>query len=215
MTRPQRANATTESGAVALRPAQSSFEEGLIFARLLDTAADGIFRLILGRGSDQVLAKAFLQPGHDLSYQRVTFAIIDNQIVGMLSAYSGKQHAASSIKPLFHAAGLKTIRLLGFGIVFASMVRALDTIESSDFYIQAIAVDSAARGQRVGSLLMNHAEAVAAQHGARHLCLDVAEKNRHARDVYEHRGMTEVSRWPKRLTLGNLKLIRMSKPLTA
>lgn len=45
-----------EDSDVALRPAQPDFEEGLLFAQLLDTAANGVFRFMLGKAADRVLA---------------------------------------------------------------------------------------------------------------------------------------------------------------
>jgi len=45
-----------EDSDVALRPAQPDFEEGLLFAQFLDTAADGVFRFMLGKATDRVLA---------------------------------------------------------------------------------------------------------------------------------------------------------------
>ena len=201
------------SSAVSFRPATSTFEDGRAFAHYLDLAADGIFRAILGRRSKQILAKAFLEPGHDLSYEHVIFAVSDDSIVGMLSAYSGRQHHESSARPLLGAAGLAAIRLMTFRVLFASMVRVLDSIEPDAFYIQAIAVDAAARGRGVGSILMKKAEGLAQKHAANRLCLDVAAENAGARRLYERCGMTVQSRWPKRLRLGSLKLLRMGKTL--
>ena len=67
-----------------LRAANRSLEDGLMFARCLDQAAEGFFRFMLGRRAAEILAKAFVEPDHDLSYQYVTFAECDGRIVGMV-----------------------------------------------------------------------------------------------------------------------------------
>ena len=85
---------------IALRPATPTFEEGLACARYFDEAAEGFMRLVFGRRFEYIIATAFTQPDHDLSYQNVTFAERDNVIVGMTLAYTAEQHRRSSRDPL-------------------------------------------------------------------------------------------------------------------
>ncbi|MFC1634947.1 hypothetical protein ACFL5Z_08900, partial [Planctomycetota bacterium] len=59
---------------ITLRAANPTLDEGLVFARYLDEAAEGFFRFMLGRDAGDIIARAFVEPGHDLSYQNVTFA---------------------------------------------------------------------------------------------------------------------------------------------
>jgi len=139
-----------------LRAASPTVEEGRVFARYLDTAAEGFFRFMLGRRSMDIIAAAFLKPDHDLSFQNATFAERDKVIVGMVSGYTAAQHRRSSGRPL--------------------------------------------------------EQAVAS--GSGRLVLDVSAKNDGARQLYEHRGMTVTSQWPKRLPIPGLKLFRMTKELT-
>ena len=70
---------------IVLRPANPTLDDGLAFARYLDEAAAGFFRLMLGRRAATILATAFVEPGHDLSYRNATFAERSNVIVGMAS----------------------------------------------------------------------------------------------------------------------------------
>jgi len=58
---------------VALRDAEPLYEEGVVFARTLDAIAP-FYRVMLGRRVVEIIAKAFPQPGHDLSYQNTIFA---------------------------------------------------------------------------------------------------------------------------------------------
>lgn len=50
-----------------LRPARPDHDEGLLFARYLDQAADGFFGLLLGRDAPDIIATVFPQAGHSLS----------------------------------------------------------------------------------------------------------------------------------------------------
>ena len=51
--------------------------------------------VMFGRRYQEVIAEAFLETGHDTSYENVTFAEADNAVVGMTLAYSEAQHRLS------------------------------------------------------------------------------------------------------------------------
>ena len=96
---------------IVLRAANPTFDEGMAFARYSDEAAEGFFRFMLGRRVEHIIATAFAQPDHDLSYQNVTFAERDNVIVGMALAYTAEQHRRSSHQPLERVAGRRNLRM--------------------------------------------------------------------------------------------------------
>ncbi|HIJ65058.1 MAG TPA: GNAT family N-acetyltransferase [Candidatus Hydrogenedentes bacterium] len=198
---------------IALRAANPTFDEGLSFARYLDEAAEGFFRFMLGRRFRHIIATAFTQPDHDLSYQNVTFAERDNVIVGMVSGFTAEQHRRSSRRPLKQAAGRRNLRMRIVLILFAPLMRIIDSISDGDFYLQAIAVDKELRGDGVGTVLMDYFEQRARASGATRLSLDVSAKNEGARRFYERRGMSVGSQWPKRLPIPALKFYRMTKML--
>ena len=196
-----------------LRAAIPTLDEGLEFAQYLDQAAEGFFRFMLGRRATAIIANAFIQPGHDFSYQNVTFAERGEAIVGMVSGYTGGQHQRSSNQPLIQAAGTAKLRMAVVSTLFAPLLRILETVAEDDFYVQAVAVDKEARGKGIGSALMDSIEDQAIACGSARLALDVSAKNEGARRLYERRGMTVESQWPKRLPLPRLKLLRMVKAL--
>ncbi len=198
---------------IVLRAANPTFDEGLAFARYADEVAEGFFRSMLGRRAEHILATAFAQPDHDLSYQNVTFAERDNVIVGMYAAYTAEQHRRSSRKPLKQAAGRRNIRMRIVMILFAPVMRITDSIPDGDFYLQFIGVDKVLRGEGVGSILMDSFEKRARASGSTRLSLDVSAKNEGARRFYERRGMKVESQWPKRLPIPGLKFYRMTKGL--
>ncbi len=165
---------------ITFRAANPTLDEGLAFARYLDEAAEGFFRFMLGRDAGHIIARAFTEPGHDLSYQNVTFAVRDNAIVGMVSGYTTEQHRWSSRQPLKQAAGRHHVRMRAVLILFAPLMRVIDSIADGDFYLQAIAVDKEFQGDGVGSVLMDALEERARASGSTRLALDVSAKNERA-----------------------------------
>ncbi len=198
---------------IVLRAARPTLDEGLAFARYLDEAAEGFFRFMLGRDASRIIATAFAEPDHDLSYENVTFAESDNVIVGMVSGYTAEQHRRSSRQPLRQSAGKGNLRMRIVLILFAPLMRIIDSIGDGEFYLQGIAVDKALRGDGVGSGLMDAIEEQARASGANRLSLDVSAKNERACRFYERRDMSVESQWPKRLPVPGLKFYRMTKTL--
>jgi ribosomal protein S18 acetylase RimI-like enzyme len=196
-----------------LRPAKPTFEEGLVFARYFDEVTEGFFRFMLGRRVVEIVATAYTQPGHDLSYENITFAERDDVIIGVASAYTAEQHRRASDEPLKRAAGSSAFRMSVVGTLFAPLIRILDTIADGDFYLQAIAIDKQHRGQGLGSALIDAIEDQAIAAGSTRLSLDVSAGNKTALRLYEHRGMTVESEWPKRLKIPGLRFLRMTKAL--
>ena len=169
---------------------------------------------MLGRRAGDIIATAFAQPDHDLSYQNVTFAERDNVIVGMVSGFTAERHRRSSrFKPVKRAAGRRNLRMRIVLILFAPLMRIIESTADGDFYIQAIAVDKELRGDGVGSVLMDSFEERARASGSTRLSLDVSAKNEGARRFYERRGMNVESQWPQRLAIPGLKFYRMTKGL--
>jgi len=198
---------------IILRTANPTFDEGLVFARFLDEAAEGFFRFMLGRRVADIIATTFAQPDHDYSYQNVTFAERDEVIVGMAAGYTAEQHRRFSELPLKQAAGKWAFRMRGVRILGSPLWRVLETLADGDFYLLAIAIDQELRGEGVGSGLMDSVEDRARVSGSTRLCLDVSAKNKGARRLYERRGMSVESQWPKRLVIPGLRLLRMTKTL--
>lgn len=198
---------------VSLRPARPTTAEGLRFAHYLDTAAGGIFRFMLGSGSDRVLAEAYRSPGHDLSFERVTFAEVGGEIVGMASSHSSQQHEQSSESPILRAAGWRTVRMVAVSIALFRLFRFIDALDDGDSYLLALAVDAEQRGLGIGSTLFRHTEERARDAGSGRLTLVVAVDNENAQRLYERMGMTIVASSPRPMILPDGQVHRMAKPL--
>ncbi len=202
-----------DESSIQLVKAEADYQQGRQFALYLDTAADGYFRFMLGKNYEDILARAFLQTGHDLSWQNVMFAELDGRKVGMICTYSAAQHHAASREVLPDAAGKWHIRMRLISLIFAPMFRIMDTLRDEDFYLLAIAVDSELRGKGIGSVLLAEVERQARAAGARWLALDADAGNTGAIKLYQRIGFIIDSTWPKYLRLPMLTLHRMRKPL--
>ncbi len=195
-----------------IRPARRDFEDGEQFARYFDVAAHGLMRWMIGKRFVTVIGKAFLEPGHDLSHEHVWFAESDGVIAGMVSGYSAEDHQRSKAGPMFRAAGVRAIRVAGAWTLARPLFAFMDRVPEGDWYLQGVAVDEAFRGEGIGSLLLDHAEEVAATAGAHRLALDVDVENDAARSLYERRGMTIEATSPSGL-LRSDRVHRMTKAL--
>ncbi len=202
---------TSES--VTVRPATATIDEGLLFGRYLNVAADGAFRALLGRDYDRVIGEAYLSPGHDLSYETVVFAERSGRIVGVASGYTSQQHAESSDEPLRRAAGFRMARMAAFSVLGRGMKRFIKTVPDGDYYLQAVAVDDRYRGSGIGSNLLDYSEETGRAAACTRIVLDVAEKNTGARQLYERRGMEVKATSPSILHIPNTRAYRMVKPL--
>ena len=183
----------------------------MAYARYLDIAAEGFFRFMLGRRATEIIGKAYTQTQHNYSYENVIFAEHDNRIVGMASGFTAEQHRYFSDQPLKEAAGYQAFRMRVVKTLLAPMMRILNTLADGDYYLLSIATDQAYRGAGIGSTLMDAMEERAVASGSARLALDVSASNEGARRLYERRGMTVESQWPKRLVIPRLRFYRMTK----
>ena len=201
------------SDAATVRPALPTIDEGLLYARYLNVAADGAFRALLGRGYARVIGEAYLSPGHDMSYETAVFAERSGRIAGMASGYTSQQHEQSSDEPLRRAAGFRMVRLAAFSMLGRGMKRFIKSVPDGDYYLLAVAVDSQYRGAGIGSTLLNYSEGRARAAGSTRIVLDVAEKNAGVRRLYERRGMEVEAKSPSIILAPNSRACRMVKPL--
>ena len=198
--------------AVVIRPATPDHGEGLLFARYMDQAAEGFFGFMLGRNAERIIAGAFSEPGHSLSFEHVVFAEREGVVAGMSSAFTGARHRSFSEEPLRRAAGRSAFRMRCVRTLLGPLWRILNTVAEGDFYLQGMAVEPDLRGAGIGSILMADAEERARGVGSARLCLDVAAKNERARNLYARRGMVESARWPASNLLPTV-FVRMTKDL--
>ncbi len=201
------------SDSVTVRSALPTIDEGLLFARYLNVAADGAFRALLGRDYDRVIGEAYLSPGHDLSYETAVFAERSGRIAGMASGYTSQQREQSSEEPLRRAAGFRMVRMAAISMLGRGMKRFIKSVPDGDYYLLAVAVDDQYRGAGIGSTLLDYSEGGARAAGCTRIVLDVAERNAGVRRLYEGRGMEVEAKSPSILFVRSTRACRMVKPL--
>jgi ribosomal protein S18 acetylase RimI-like enzyme len=194
------------------RAAEPTVDEGRVYARYLDEVTEGFMRMRLGRGAPDVIAKVFTQPNHDLSYQNVSFVERQGRIVGMAAGFTAEQQRRFSEHVLRREVGGLALRVRTTAILFAPLLRILETIEDSDFYIVTMIIDGDLRGLGVGSEVLKHLEQRAHKANAARITLDVANNNEGARRLYERKGWVVESQWPS-LPLIPPIFHRMAKPI--
>ena len=200
-----------DQNSIVLRPANPTINEGLICGHYLDEVAEGFFRFMLGSKFAEIIARAYPRPNHSYSFQNVVYAEYDKRIVGMVLGFTAEQHHSFSNQPLKEAAGFRVLRMTTVNILFAPMLRILQTIADGDFYILSMAVDREFRDKGIGTILMDFVEKRARASGSTRLSLDVSAKNEGACRLYARRGMTIESQWPKRIPMPGVKFYRMVK----
>ncbi|MEU8522816.1 GNAT family N-acetyltransferase [Streptomyces sp. NBC_01216] len=92
------------------------------------------------------------------------------------------------------------------------------TAGDAELLMDGIAVDAAHRGGGIGGRLLTEIAAVAAEHGSRHIRLDVIDVNPRARALYERHGFvaTRTERTPYlRRLMGFGAVTTMRRPVTA
>ncbi len=198
---------------IVLRAGKPKLEEGLLCGRFLNEASEGFFRFMLGQQATDIIAEAYLQPNHSYSFENVTFAEDDKNVVGMALGFTANEHRNFSEKPLMEAKGYPALRVTAVKILLAPLMRILETIPVGDFYLLAIAIEKEHRGKGIGSTLMDFVEDRALAMDSKRLSLDVSARNVGARKLYKRRGMTNESQWPRRLPISALKFYRMTKSL--
>lgn len=89
---------------------------------------------------------------------------------------------------------LSFIELLKLGVKSIILKSINDKSEMDGLYIQNISVDALARGEGIGTKLMNFVTEFALQNGHSSLWLDVAYNNPKAKKLYEREGFVEASK---------------------
>ena len=198
---------------VVVREGRPTQQEGRQYARYSNEASHGVVRILFGPHFEEILGRAYLSPGHDMSYEHAVFAETDAGIVGMASGFSAEDHRTSTVKPTIRAAGFRGIRLVPFGILGLRFFSFVNTVPDGDYYLAALAVDDAARGLGVGSILLDEIEQRAVAARCARLALDVETANHHAQRVYQHRGMTIDGESPAIAFMPDKRVYRMVKTL--
>ncbi len=183
----------------------------------MEQATHGLFDDMLGSAAPHFLTSVFVEPGHDLSYERVLLVDVDGEIAGMVSTHTTAENDADrkrTASVATRAAGFRVPRMAFVHQVGRRMVSFMDVHEEGDSYLQAIAVNPTQRGAGIGSRLIAAVVDRAIAAGTRRLALDVGVTNSDAIALYERRGWIVVATSsPTNGWFGRVRVHRMTREL--
>lgn len=201
-----------DNDAITFRKAKPTIDEGLVFARYMNETAEGFFQSILGEESFSLIASAYIEPNNEYSFENITFATLNETIVGMISGYTTNQKKHFLKNPLIQFSKGKSFKMMIFTLISSFLSNFLGPKGEGDFYLQAIIVDKNHRGKGIGKYLMQFIENKALISKAKRLSLDVSSKNDKAISLYKRQGMTVDSEWPNLVFIPKV-FTRMTKKL--
>lgn len=197
---------------ITIRKAKQDLEEGNAFAHFFNEASEGFFTSILGVKTDEILARAFIEPNNEYSFENVWMLEYKNKVVGMVSGYTlfdKKRFRKNILSEFWDGARL---RIMMFSLIGRVLSSFLGPRETDDYYLQAIAVSKLVRGKGIGQKMLKHIEEIAIQKESKTLSLDVSSKNEKAIRSYQKFGMEVHSIWPDFLKMPSV-FTRMVKEL--
>lgn len=202
-----------------IRAAQATQTDASAFADLSNLASGDLLREMIGKRTPYVLSEMFKQPGNLHTYDNVQFALVDDEIAGMLCAYTAarKREQDGHTNWLYaRYAGFSLPRLLWGLFGLRTLVPFLDHTNPDSYYILYLAVYPKFQGRGLGKALLIKAEELALEAGAKTLELDVEINNKVALNAYHKIGMSIAASSPTMLHEGQrVGLHRMVKHLKA
>lgn len=203
---------------MTLIPAQAAPDHARHFAQLAQIASDEFFSELLGKKANAVLESMFMQTDNDNSHSHTRFLQVDDEIAGMLTAYTAadaRSHARRTMWLMLRYAGWRSLRFLAVSILYSDVLDFLGgNLEDGDFYIAMIAIYPPHRGRGYSKTILNYAARLAAERGASRLTLDVDERNTVAIAAYRRGGFEQIDESKKIHHQGeSWRLLRMAKSI--
>ncbi len=181
-----------------------------LLARLV-YETDSIIPFLFGRAEVAILKIKALTERDDnvFSYKNILVYEGENQTIkGILLFYAPQQKNKKRENDAYSQvfSFIELIKLW-FKSIFLKSIENKSEIDG--LYIQNISVEASARGEGIGTKLINHTEEWASKQGFNSLWLDVAFDNPKAKKLYEKQGFSEVSK--HHILFSNSGFLRMRK----
>lgn len=177
----------------------------------LNEAAGGLFVTMLGKRALDILGSVISEPAHEFSFEHAVVAMKAGSPVGFCQGMPyGTPRGTDA---LMRVAGIRSIRAIAVVLFGRPVFSALERHSPGEWYLQAIAVHSQARGLGVGQLLFADAFRRASVACCRTLALDVDAANSRARALYERLGLQVVYSSGKAVLLDGAQIHRMTAPV--
>lgn len=148
----------TETPDVTLEPFDAQHHDARLVARLIYQADPALMSFVFGdeHKSAERLAALVGMEHNDYAGRRIICALCDGSVVGVLAGLTGAERASSA-----KSAGQEWPLALGLGgtlraIRWSSRLESVATqdVAASEYYISALSVDEARRGNGIGSALL-------------------------------------------------------------
>jgi ribosomal protein S18 acetylase RimI-like enzyme len=167
--------------------------------------------------ADQAIQRFFRLTGNRFSHQFGEFALLDNEIAGLLMTLNQRQMRRSMAVTAFHI--LRVYKPTEIGKFLQRMMpyRNEENIPPDELYIAHLAVEKKFRRRGIGLQLLTHAEEKAREQGIPKLSLLTEIENSAARALYEKFGfkVTDTILFPEKMPdVGSAGDVRMVKLLS-
>jgi ribosomal protein S18 acetylase RimI-like enzyme len=181
---PSSSQATT----LTVRPARRDDLDG---ARLLYVSAEPYYDAYAGSGrrARKLLRHLWSSPGHTASYEQCRVAVRDDAVVGVLAVF--RTEDGDRLARRFLAQSFVRIPFWRWPFVIRHLHASASVIPlppGKSLYVDALAVDEAARRSGVATALLDEAVRMATDRGLAGVSLDTGLQNSGAQALYEAYG---------------------------
>lgn len=160
-------------------------------ARLIYQTDDVLFPYLFGKNKFIAYArieKFIIEDNNSFSKNYIYVVTENNNILGIMVAYSGKEvNKINDERLFFKIRSLPEFIKILFSKPLLQLMLTMK-FNSDDFYISNISVDENTRGKGVGKLILQEALNLAKEKKCRRAILDVSIENLRAKKLYEETG---------------------------
>lgn len=157
-------------------------------------AFEYVFKVSEELDAQRFLRYAFVRKGSEFSYDNHDLVCLDEEKVGTISTYSGKDIGGFTRKAMQYILQYYGV-LKGIGVLYRGLKleQIIAPPKGNTHYLAHVAVDPQYRGRGIGTAMMNDKIVEGVRMGRHTASLDVSIENPRAQALYENLGF-EVSK---------------------
>lgn len=152
-----------------------------------------VFKPTPAQEAQNFLRRAFVRPGGEFGYRNHIVALVNHQVVGIGTAFSGDavlEYTTSAARVIFGMYGLHSFRVAINGLRVENIVKQP---QGNIHYIAHLGVVPELRSQGIGAAIVQELLQQGARRGRSIAELDVAVTNPRAQALYERLGFQIIS----------------------